>query len=68
MRKLIDWLTCLLFGHDWKKAGVGLPDSAMAGEEYHQCVRCEADSRPTWLIQDDTECRLERLHHQILER
>jgi hypothetical protein len=54
------WIFCLIFDHDWRVAGCGLPESAWP-EEYSVCSFCGEDSRPWWAIEDDTRCREERL-------
>lgn len=65
---MIRRILCVLFDHDWRWAGRGLPDSA-SPEDYSQCARCGKDSREWWEIEDDFQCRLERLElAQRLER
>ena len=64
---MIRWILCLLFDHVWEPAGRGLPDSASPGE-YSKCARCGEDSRKWWEIEDDTLCRLERLHLLLKKR
>lgn len=49
-------ILCLVGFHQWRLAGHGHPDSAYP-EPFHHCVRCPADSRPTWAIQDEYLCR-----------
>lgn len=58
------WAQCAFLGHDWRWAGRGLPDSASPGD-FSRCARCSKDSREPWEIEDDTLCRMERLHHLV---
>jgi hypothetical protein len=65
----VTWLKCLFFGHHWeaRRPPPDVPGCERAyWDDYHVCLRCGADSRPSWVIQDDNEVRLERLY--VLER
>lgn len=60
MTKLVQYLACLLFGHQAAKDNL---------DHYiGDCDRCEEDVRPYWMVQMEQEDRLEALAVRHLER
>jgi hypothetical protein len=67
--KFLDALLCFLFGHEEPRRLdhdgflTRLPES-----EPWPCTRCGDDARPCWVIQLDTEDRLERIYLALRDR
>lgn len=60
MTKLVNFLACLLLGHQAEKDNF---------DHYiGDCNRCQTDVRPSWMIQMENEDRLEALAVKHLER
>lgn len=62
---MIRWILCLILGHCWQEAGVGLPESSYPNQEYYVCARCRNDSRPSWMIEDELLCKVERIELKL---
>lgn len=58
--RFLNAVLCFLFDHEVPRY---LPES-----EPWICTRCGTDARPTWVIQLDTEDRLERIYLKMREK
>lgn len=67
---MIAWLKCLLTGHNWvtRTQDESYPMERAYWEDYQVCLRCSADARPTWAIEDDAYIRQERIVMEMKAR
>ena len=67
--KILAAVLCFLLGHEEPRRidADGLPCPPPESEPW-PCARCGHDCRPTWVIQLDTEDRIERLYMEVRRR